>query len=71
MRPTLLLIALIALQGCATTEVERAKNAYFVSSRAYQACVPEYADRLWLCEDYRRTMVADAKRLNAVSAGRY
>ena len=71
MRPAFLLLALLALQGCATTDLERAKNAYFVSARAYQDCVPEYADRLWRCEDYRRTMIADARRLHAMTGGRY
>jgi len=70
MRTTFLLFALLTLQACATTDVERARNAYFVSSRAYQDCVPEYADRLWKCEDYRRTMMNDARRLHGVSRGR-
>lgn len=70
MRITLLLFALLTLQACATTEVEIARNNYFVSSRAYQACVPEYADRQWKCEDYRRQMIMDARRLHAVSGGR-
>ena len=71
MRIRLLLFTLLTLQGCATTEAERARNTYFVSSRAFQVCVPEYADRLWKCEDYRREMIRDQRRFNAVSGGRW
>jgi hypothetical protein len=71
MRISLLLLALLSLQACAATPIERARNAYFVSSRAYQACVPEYADRLWKCETYRRQMIGDAERLSVVSGGRW
>ncbi len=65
MRFYILAGALIALQGCAATPQQQMRYSYVISSRAYHDCVQEYADRLALCADYRRKMLADEAQLTA------
>jgi hypothetical protein len=65
MRFVILAGALVMLQGCAATPQQQMRYSSIISARAYHDCVQEYADRLALCADYRRKMLADEAQLSA------